>query len=555
LFAIAGSLLRRTGAYRQVFQTPQAFPRFRKSTPDAEWWDQARRAGAAWRQALDSKLQHTAGVQDLRALIPAHISAWWKVLEGAASQQLGMFATQSTPVRSRHVGSQRIRPGLDPVRAAICLVIAADEACSGVGLARREEGAEGPESKPFLSALQIVLESEIQDFRTLCLTVLPDLMVVLPKQHTPQTGLTFRSMSHHLALVPAGEIRARWYEQRPKADPSIYNLLLLPWPLEVHSNDFLSTTPLVKGDEAPYHLFDYQPRDHTYEHRVSRWVERAIRQANRIGGPVKVIVMPESALNLREYSQVEKVAARAGVMLIAGVRVSSAESDSGGPNNACMIQTRGLLKTGSVSSAVLALSRFYQSKHHRWCLDRTQILQYGLGNRLPATGKLWENIALPERTLHFICMGPWMTWCALICEDLARQEPAAEVVRAVGSNLVIALLMDGPQLLNRWSARYATGLAEDPGSSVLTFTSLGLLKRSRPLSELNNENFQPNRTIALWRDAFSEPQEIRIGPQDTACILSLACRSEEEFTADGRGDGGEAHHPVYAGHRGFYVKP
>jgi len=28
-----------------------------------------------------------------------------------------------------------------------------------------------------------------------------------PKQHTPQTGLTFRSMSHHLALVPAGEIR------------------------------------------------------------------------------------------------------------------------------------------------------------------------------------------------------------------------------------------------------------------------------------------------------------------------------------------------------------
>jgi len=65
-------------------------------------------------------------------------------LGGAASQQLGMFAAQNAPVRSRHVGSQRIRPGLDPVRAGICLVIAADEACSGVGLARREEGAEGP---------------------------------------------------------------------------------------------------------------------------------------------------------------------------------------------------------------------------------------------------------------------------------------------------------------------------------------------------------------------------------------------------------------------------
>jgi len=35
---------------------------------------------------------------------------------------------------------------------------------------------------------------------------------------------------------------------------------------------------------------------------------------------------------------------------------------------------KGLAEAGSASSAVLALSRFYQSKHHRWCLDRTQIL-------------------------------------------------------------------------------------------------------------------------------------------------------------------------------------
>ena len=47
------------------------------------------------------------------------------------------------------------------------------------------------------------------------------------------------------------------------------------------------------------------------------------------------------------------------------------------------------------------------------------------------------------------------SWAVLICEDLARQEPAAELIRAVGSNLVIALLMDGPQLNNRWPARYA----------------------------------------------------------------------------------------------------
>jgi len=35
--------------------------------------------------------------------------------------------------------------------------------------------------------------------------------------------------------------------------------------------------------------------------------------------------------------------------------------------------------------------------------------------------------------------------CALVCEDLARPDPVANIVRAVGPNLVIALLMDGPQ--------------------------------------------------------------------------------------------------------------
>jgi hypothetical protein len=32
--------------------------------------------------------------------------------------------------------------------------------------------------------------------------------------------------------------------------------------------------------------------------------------------------------------------------------------------------------------------------------------------------------------------------CALICEDLARPDPVAEIVRTVGPNLVIALLME-----------------------------------------------------------------------------------------------------------------
>jgi hypothetical protein len=551
LFVIVGSLLRRTGVYRQAFQTAETSPRTRRQTPGTGRWDRARLAGEQWRQNLDLALGNPTAAPDLRAQIPADVAQWWKELYKAANLELGRFARSGAPdIRfgsKRHVGLSQ----LDPVHAAICLVIASDEACTGVGMAGR--GAKGLQAKPFLSALSTVLEGPEQDFRTLCVAVLPDLVAVLPKQHTPQVGLTFRSMSHHLALIPAGEIRARWYEQRPKSDTKVYNLLLLPWPLETHSNDFAAVESNENGGGPQ--LFEYRPRNPADPRQVSRWVGRAIRKANRIGGPINVVILPESALSLSEYQHVEQVATREGVMLISGVRLTASEMGVGGSINACVTQTRGFLRAGRVSSSVLKLSRFWQSKHHRWCLSRTQILSYGLGNRLSATGKLWENITLPDRELYFLSIGSWMTWCALICEDLARQEPAAEVVRAVGPNLVIALLMDGPQLIKRWPARYATGLAEDPGSSVLTFTNLGLTKRSRALTDLNAENFQPNRTIALWRDACSEPQEILIGPSDTACILSLACHSQEEFTADGRGDGGQAHHPIYAGHRGFSVNP
>lgn len=84
---------------------------------------------------------------------------------------------------------------------------------------------------------------------------------------------------------------------------------------------------------------------------------------------------------------------------------------------------------------------------------------------------------------------------------MARQDPAADLIRAVGPNLLIALLMDGPQLKDRWAARYASVLAEDPGSSVLTLTRLGMARRSRPFLRTTGRRAEPSQVIALWRDA------------------------------------------------------
>ena len=130
----------------------------------------------------------------------------------------------------------------------------------------------------------------------------------------------------------------------------------------------------------------------------------------------------------------------------------------------------------------------------------------------------------------------------------------AEVIRAVGPNLVIALLMDGPQLRHRWSSRYASVLAEDPGSSVLTLTSLGMVKRSNPAAIDGSTRPTRNPVIALWRDALYGERELEVDPQHDACVLSLVYRTTCEYTLDNRDCGETSHTPVFAGHYPFKIE-
>jgi hypothetical protein len=46
--------------------------------------------------------------------------------------------------------------------------------------------------------------------------------------------------------------------------------------------------------------------------------------------------------------------------------------------------------------------RLFQAKHHRWYLDRSQVVNYQLGGRIPASRGCWEHIDLPRRVLHFV---------------------------------------------------------------------------------------------------------------------------------------------------------
>ena len=120
----------------------------------------------------------------------------------------------------------------------------------------------------------------------------------------------------------------------------------------------------------------------------------------------------------------------------------------------------------------------------------------------------------------------------LVCEDLARFEPVQPVLQSVGPNLVIALLMDGPQLPHRWPGRYATVLADDPGSSVLSLTSLGMIR----LGTLDGE---PNsRSIGLWKQPGGRAEELVLPDGTDAYALRLSLDKSYEWTLDGRSNQG-----------------
>jgi hypothetical protein len=345
---------------------------------------------------------------------------------------------------------------------------------------------------------------------------------VLPKARTPQVGITLRSLSHNIAAIRGSEVDVRWHLSRAlcKDSQERVNLLLVPWPLRLDPSAFkMVAEPRWRGDADGFAAFDFVPRVAT---SVIETVRAALNIATSRCGQVHGVVLPEASIDDDDFRQLRVMLASHGnavQLLLAGVR---------GPEmNAAHLALRpddDQPALGGTSE----WSTYRQDKHHRWCLDADQIYQYHLGAALDANKRIWENIRVQPRSLHFTCANGWLTICHLICEDLARVDPVAEVLRAVGPNLVMALLMDGPQLEQRWSARYASVLADDPGSSVLTLTSLGMALRSRipgkPIS----------RVVALWRDRKRGSQALALDPDASALLVTLCVEPTREWTADGR---------------------
>jgi hypothetical protein len=416
---------------------------------------------------------------------------------------------------------------------------------------------------------------------SLCSLIMNDVAVVLPKSMTASVGCTIRSMSHHLALLPSSlQVQPRWklvdqsfavtpdqgadgadhhgLAMRRKTDhPSTLHLLLVPYPFHIPETSFqLRGDSVQLNRHASTNAF-FELRQLWLQKQADGSTEKSpldaasivdgllaplLEQAKLACGSNEIhgIVMPECALSHELANAVAALLREKNIdFFITGVLDPVPEqhkTPSALPHNRA--STFLFLKdAGSKPQGTAALLMNSQSKHHRWSLDPQQVKRYALNfperstvSEAHRAKQWWEGIDISDRDLPFYAIRQGVSLAVLICEDLARTDPAMTVIRAVGPNLVIALLMDGPQLETRWPARYATVLADDPGSSVLTLTCAALVDRANWMQS------QPIRSIALWRESNGSTRELNLPAGHQGMCLTLTAQNVAQYTMDNRSD-------------------
>jgi hypothetical protein len=278
--------------------------------------------------------------------------------------------------------------------------------------------------------------------------------------------------------------------------------------------------------KEPFGFFEFAPSERLDLDLVGRMIVAARDEVDA----VDVVVLPESAVDEGDINDLEALLDRHGVaMLVTRVRQRSQQPGQH-PGNWVHTGVSPRLEKGAALASSTGEQWFHirQNKHHRWSLDETQIYQYHLGGALHPHVRWWEAMDVPRRTVQFVELGDEISLVSLVCEDLAQIDDVAEVIRSVGPTVVVTPSLDGPQLTSRWAARYASVLADDPGSAVLTLTSFGMVQRSRP------QGLDSSPVVALWRDPVRGIREIPLEAGAQGVLLTTCGDRATRRSADGR---------------------
>lgn len=404
--------------------------------------------------------------------------------------------------------------------ALICLHVLADAASESIGV---------PRSSTKESAVFDALANVMLTLRGSLSTVSKFHGVVLPKLRTPQAGLTLRNLSHNLTFHDS-EVEVMWRSfPWSNFDENTLNILYVPYPFDFDPKRFSAEG----GHHESIGYFTYNPGDWKGIGGVVDLIER-VREA---GTQPHFLVFTETAFDVDTYK-----------------RLLTALSHRYGPDDAqrMPVVLAGVAKEehnkryNELRLATYFAGKWYQltqHKHHRWQLTASQIRQYGLQGRLSTARPLFERMEVDQRRLTFYAPTPWLVLSPLICEDLSRIEPVSGIIRGVGPTLILALLLDGPQIAERWPGRYASVLADDPGTGVLTLTSYGIAQASRPESDVYSPRAVVSTTgpwtspekavVASWKGQNSSFQKLAVS-SNQALVVTLTADFGTEYTLDGR---------------------
>jgi hypothetical protein len=494
VFALTGVVLEHAEAHRFVLSPPEGV--LWPPSGDESWSDAVGRAARRW----------SAWAEDRDGAVPELVAEQWGVVR----------AGEGIPLEELAAGRDwRV------CEALLTLHAIADEACAGLFIALDRSDGEG-----------CVYRARGRELlaRTGCLTRLRSHFVrVLPRIRTPPTGAA--SFSRYACVYRPG-LATRWHKLPARhrgTDPQAEHaqLLLLPWPLRVREADFAAVEGTVQRlAKEPFGFFEFAPEEQLDLDLVDRMLIAARDEVGR----VDVVLLPESAVEESDLDALEAVLGRHGVVYLqAGVRRRPTRPGGLGSNQ-MHIGVNPRLEKGAPLPGSPCGQWFHirQDKHHRWSLDESQIYQYHLGGALHPHIRWWEAIDTPRRTVQVVETGEGIAIVSLVCEDLAQNDDVAEVIRSIGPTLVSAALLDGPQLTSRWPARYASVLADDPGSAVMTLTSFGMAQRSRP------PGHDRSPVIALWKDPARGTREISLEPGAQGVLLTVCGARATRRTADGR---------------------
>jgi hypothetical protein len=489
VFALTNVVLGRAEAFRFALSVLE--------WPPSRWGDQGQaveRAGRGWGAWAE---EHTGPMPEL-------VAEEWHVLRQGVE----------VPLEELAVGRQHRL-----CEALLTLHAMADEACAGLGVALDSSNGQG--------CVYRARGRELLARTGSLARITTRLLRVLPKVVTPPTG---RLAFSRYACVQGPGIDARWHKiparHRGTDLRSEYaTLLLLPWPLRVQASDFHPVGAVHRTAKDPYGFFEFAPA----EGLDLDLLDRVLVAARQEAGSVDVVLLPESAVDERDLDDLETLLDRHGVIsLVAGVRQTSPQPGRF-PSNWLHMSFNPRLEKGGPLPNERPSPWFHlrQNKHHRWSLDEGQVEQYHLGAALHPHIRWWEAMDMPRLGIQFVEVAE-LVMTSLVCEDLAHNDDVAQLIRSVGPTIVFNVLLEGPQLTSRWTARYASVLADDPGSAVLTLTSYGMVERSRPAGR------DPSRVIALEKDPTRGAREILLEPGAQGVLLTVCMDRATRYSADRR---------------------